>query len=534
MNALDLKGLISEAVRHAVNEDSCPTIHWNVPKNSDQGDLSTNIAMLLTKLLKKPPRVIAEDLVNKVDWKTLGIDKVEIAGPGFINLFVGNSHYHSIVRNILEQGSEYGKSDSGAGKRVIIEFVSANPTGPLNVVSARAAAIGDSLVRVMRKAGYEVAAEFYINDAGRQVRRLGASVIARGQGKDVPEDGYHGDDVKLLAEKIFGSESVPDTLDPDDIGRKAADINVLKQQEVLDSYGVQFDRWCRESELHSDNAPFKTLDKLKAKDAVFIQEDATWFKGSAFGDEDRVIVTSEGRPTYLLPDIAYHLTKADRGFDKAIDLLGPDHHDYVGRMKAALKALGYEDFLEALIVQQVSLIEGGEKIKMSKRAGKLVTLEDLLKEVGKDVTRYFFLQRKTSSPLEFDLDLAKEQSDQNPVFYIQYAHTRICGILRQSGCPVPSSETDLTPLEAPAEIELIKHLEQFGQFIARAADSNEPQRVVNYLDELAAKFHKFYSSCKVVGVDMKVSEARAALVQSVKIALAEGLNLLGVSAPERM
>ncbi len=534
MNNFDLKGLLSETVRLAVNDENCPEIQWNVPKNANQGDLSTNIAMLLTKLMKKPPRVIAEELVKNVDWEKHGIDKVEIAGPGFINVFVGNNHYHSIVKNILKQESEFGKSDSGAGKRVIIEFVSANPTGPLNVVSARAAAIGDSLVRVMRKAGYDVAAEFYINDAGRQVRRLGMSVIARGQGKDVPEDGYHGDDVKLLAEEIFGNESVSDTLDPDDIGRKAADINVKKQQEVLKTYGVSFDRWYRESELHTDNAPFKTLDKLKAKEAVFEKEDATWFKGTAFGDEDRVIVTSEGRPTYLLPDIAYHLTKADRGFDKAIDLLGPDHHDYVGRMKAALKALGHEDFLEALIVQQVSLIEGGEKIKMSKRAGKLVTLEDLLKEVGVDVTRYFFLQRRTSSPLEFDLDLAKEQSDQNPVFYIQYAHTRICGILRQKGCPTPSLDTDLSPLEAPAEIELIKHLEQFGLFIARAAEASEPQRVVNYLDDLASKFHKFYSTCKVVGVDIKVSEARAALVQSARIVLAEGLNLLGVSAPERM
>lgn len=531
----DLQTRLSGSVCSAVGIEDSSKIAWNVPKHKEQGDLSSNAAMLLARDLKKNPREIAKTIVETVDWDALGMEKAEIAGPGFINVWVGPKHYQGVVRGILENPGDYGRSNAGEGEKILVEFVSANPTGPLNVVSARAAAIGDSLVRVLCKAGYDAHSEFYVNDAGRQIRRLGLSVIARAKGEDVPEDGYHGEEVIKLSQKIFPDGVPAEEQDPDVIGKKAADINVAKQKEVLELYGVKFDRWFKESELHNADMPAKTLAKLRELGAVEEKDGAIWFTGTKFGDlEDRVIVTKEGRPTYLLPDIAYHLNKAERGYNKAVDLLGPDHHDYIGRMKAALKALGHEGFLDVMIVQQVHLLAGGEKVKMSKRAGKLVTLEELVEEVGKDVARYFFLQRKTSSPLEFDLDLAKEQSDKNPVFYVQYAHARISAILRREECATPSVKTDLSPLTATVEIELIKHLEQFGLNIARAAKAWEPQRLVTYLGDLATRFHKFYSSQRVVGEDEKTSEARAALILATKMILSEGLDLLGVSAPERM
>ncbi len=532
---MNAKDRLTEAVRTSVELEPMPEILWQVPKRTDQGDLSTNAAMLLAKALGRNPREIAQHIVDRVDWSALGVERVEIAGPGFLNLFFGPGHYHEIVSTILREGSAYGASGAGNSRRVLVEFVSANPTGPLNVVSARAAAIGDSIVRLLRKAGWVADAEFYVNDAGRQIRRFGESVIARVRGEDVPEDGYHGEDVVERARQLFPDGSVPDGADPELIGRQAAELNVAEQKRVLEDYGVTFDRWFYESELHESDATAKTLSELKKHGAVAEREGALWFTGTSFGDsEDRVIVTSEGRPTYFLPDIAYHLTKAQRGYDRAVDLLGPDHHDYVGRMQAALRALGHDGFLEVLIVQQVHLMEGGEKVKMSKRAGRLVTLEDLVEEVGKDVARYFFLQRRTSSPLEFDLDLAKEQSERNPVFYVQYAHTRIAGILRQDGCPEPSADASLESLTDETELELIRHLDQFPDVIARAAESCEPQKMVGYLAELATRFHKFYTTNRVVGVEPSVSLARASLSEATRIVLAEGLNLLGVSAPERM
>ncbi len=525
---------IASKLRDAAGLADDHVVMWQVPKHEGQGDFATNLAMTLAKQLKKNPRAIAEEWVNAVDWQELGLEKVEVAGPGFINVWVGSKPYHDLVRSILQLGGEYGISDAGTGKKVLVEFVSANPTGPLNVVSARAASIGDSLVRVLRKAGYDARSEFYINDAGRQIRRLGASVIAIANGQEPPEDGYHGDDVAVLAGKLF-PEGAPEDIEPEDAGKRAAELNVAKQKAMLQRFNVDFDRWFRESELHAENAPMQVLEQLKEHDAIFEKDGATWFAGSKFGDEDRVIITSEGRPTYLLPDIAYHLDKLQkRDNNLAIDLLGPDHLDYIGRMKAALRVFGYGDSFEAIVVQQVHLIEDGQKVKMSKRAGKLITLEELIDEVGVDVARYFFLQRKTSSPLEFDLDLAKEQSDQNPVFYVQYAHTRICGILRQDGCPEVSSDTDLSPLKEPEELDLIKHLEQFGLTIQRAAQTYEPQKMVGYLHDLATTFHKFYTACRVISDDVEVSAARAALVKAAQIVLAEGLRLLGVTAPEHM
>ena len=509
-------------------------VMWQVPKHEGQGDFATNLAMTLAKKLGKAPRMIAEEWVTSINWQELGLEKVEVAGPGFVNFWVGSKPYQDLVRAILQQGGDFGTSEAGEGKNVLVEFVSANPTGPLNVVSARAASIGDSLVRVLKKAGYDAKSEFYVNDAGRQIRRLGASVIAIANGQEPPEDGYHGEDVALLAGKLY-PDGADDNVSPEEAGKRAAELNVAKQKAMLQRFNVDFDRWFRESELHSADAPMQVLEQLKQQGATFEKDGATWFAGSKFGDEDRVIITSEGRPTYLLPDIAYHLDKLQkRGNDLAIDLLGPDHLDYIGRMKAALRVFGFAESFEAIVVQQVHLIEDGQKVKMSKRAGKLITLEELIDEVGVDVARYFFLQRKTSSPLEFDLDLAKEQSDQNPVFYVQYAHTRICGILRQDGCPDVSAETDLSPLKEPEELDLIKHLEQFGLTIQRAAQAYEPQKLVGYLHDLATTFHKFYTACRVISDDAEVSAARAALVKAAQIVLAEGLRLLGVSAPEHM
>ncbi|HEX05430.1 MAG TPA: arginine--tRNA ligase, partial [Bacteroidetes bacterium] len=456
---MNLKERLTDVLQPILGSD-IPVI-WSVPKRSEQGDLSTNAAMIASKRLGRNPREFAQELVDIIDPEAFGLEKLEVAGPGFVNVWIGPGYYHGVVRQILERGSEYGSSSTGNGQRVIVEFVSANPTGPLNIVSARAAAIGDSLVRVMRKAGYDAMAEFYVNDAGRQIRRLGESIIARAKGEEVPDDGYHGEYVKDIAKALdtvrlyVEMEDLAQHLagklpDPslEGLGKLAAGLITVEQSETLSRYRVHFDRWFKESELHDGGDPQKALDRLRELNAVYEKDDAVWFKGSEFGDEeDRVIITSEGRPTYLLPDIAYHLNKADR-CDIAIDLLGPDHHDYVNRMQAALKALGHEDFLSVLIVQQVHLLRDGERVKMSKRAGQMVTLSELLDEVGVDVTRYFFLQRKTSTPLDFDLDLALEQSDQNPVYYVQYAHTRTRGILRQEGAPKPDLNTELSPLTA--------------------------------------------------------------------------------------
>ncbi len=534
MSLDSLQERLSAALRSAASLPEDHPVQWQIPKRSDQGDLATNLAMTQAKQLGKSPRAIAEEWVQAVDWDEIGLEKVEVAGPGFINVWVGLRPYQNVVREILNKGDEYGENVEGTGRKVLVEFVSANPTGPVNVVSARAAAIGDSLVRVMKKAGYVAFAEFYVNDAGRQIRRLGASVIARANGNEPPEDGYHGEDVSELAKTLYPNGASSNT-DPEEAGRKAAELNLKKQQAALEAFDVTFDRWFRETELHASDAPMQVLNMLKDKGAVEEKDGALWFKGSEYGDEDRVIVTSEGRPTYLLPDIAYHLDKIQkRGNDLALDLLGPDHLDYVGRMKAALKVFGYEEAFDAIIVQQVHLIEDGKKVKMSKRAGKLITLQELVDEVGTDVARYFFLQRRTSTPLEFDLDLAKEQSDRNPVFYVQYAHTRISSILRQKGCPEVTDATDLSYLKEPEELDLIKHLEQFGVTIQRAAQGYEPQKLVGYLHDLATTFHKFYTACRVIGDDEKVSAARAALVKAAQIVLAEGLRLLGVSAPEQM
>ncbi|MBZ0265784.1 arginine--tRNA ligase [bacterium] len=532
-NSTALRTLLNHEVRSVLGLDESLEIQWTVPKRKDQGDLSTNIAMIEAKKRGTIPRDLASSIIESIDWGKLNVERAEVAGPGFVNIWIAPSYYHTIVDQILSEKGNYGQGEAVPDQKILVEFVSANPTGPLNVVSARAAAIGDSIVRILRKAGFEAVSEFYVNDAGRQVRRLGESVLARAKGEEVPEDGYHGEDVVSLAENLFPSGLNGSEL-AEVVGEQAAHLNVAHQKKVLDEYGVSFDRWFHESELHRDDTPKHTLEQLSAVGAVYEKDGATWFKGTEYGDvEDRVIITQEGRPTYLLPDIAYHLSKAERGATTAIDLLGPDHHDYVGRMHAALNALGKENFLEVIIVQQVHLLEGGEKVKMSKRAGKLVTLEELVEEVGKDVARYFFLQRRTSSHLDFDLDLAKEESERNPVFYVQYAHTRICGILRKEDCPDPYS-ADLSTLIELEEIELIKHLEQFAETIQRAAEAREPQRLASYLHDLATIFHKFYSAHRVIGVDAGLSAARAALSEASRIVLAEGLNLLGVSAPEKM
>ncbi len=525
---------LSAAIIGATDQENPAEVQWTVPKRKDLGDLSTNFALIEGKKRGVNPREFAEQLCRKIEWKNFSIEKYAVAGAGFINVWISPSYYHQIIRRILREKSRYGSSTIGKGQKILVEYVSANPTGPLNIVSARAAAIGDSLVRVLKKAGFKVASEFYINDAGRQIQLLGESILARARGEEVPEDGYHGEDIVQLAKMIFPDSIVPSSLIPEQIGRLAALLNVREQCKVLDNYGVRFDRWFLETELHEENAPQAALELLKLQNAVYSKDGATWFAGTRFGDnEDRVIITSEGRPTYLLPDIAYHLDKAKRGFDKAIDLLGPDHFDYIGRMQAAMEALGHKDFLEVLIVQQVHLVSKGEKVKMSKRAGRLVTLEELVNEVGRDVARFFFLQRRTSTPLEFDLDLAKEQSERNPVFYVQYAHTRICGILRQDGCPKPDPKA-IKFLREIEEIELIKHLELFPKVIEHAARNREPQRLVGYLHDLATIFHKFYTVHRVVGVADNLSAARAALVEATRIVLAMGLRLLGIRAPKRM
>ena len=517
------------------------------PKQEEFGDFAITIAMNLAKIARKAPRQIAQDIVNELELDPHVISKVDIAGPGFINFFLANPALQKIVETILEEGKEWGKSDEKSGN-VLFEFVSANPTGPLNIVSARAAAIGDVLASLFTAVGYNASREFYVNDAGRQVKLLGQSLSARylsalGYDRQVPEEGYHGQYLVDFAREIVeerGSEFV----DMDEQERSvlfsqmALDYMISRQKASLQKYNLQFDRWYHESELRAQDAQTKILQVLSEKQLVYEKEGAVWFKSSDFDDEkDRVLITSQGDPTYFMIDIAYHQTKYDRGFEKNYDLWGPDHHGYISRMSAAMIALGHPaDSFQVEIIQQVNLFRGGEVVKMSKRAGEIIEMDELIEEVGVDAARYFFLDRRISQPLDFDIDLAKKQSDENPVYYVQYAHARICNIIRyaeEQGVKIKAA-SDLSPLQHPSEMALIKKLLDYPDIITKAAESIEPHRIPNYLHELATAFHRFYHDNRVVSEDSDLTQARLKLCQAARQVLQNGLALLRISAPKTM
>jgi arginyl-tRNA synthetase len=549
-----IQGALAGAVEKAAtsegwNINELPKIELEIPREKAHGDLATNLAMQLSRDVKMAPRKIAETIIRYLDTTGTFIEEVEVAGPGFINLRLGNEWLCQALRDIENQGEAYGSSGFGQGKKVLLEFVSANPVGPMNVVNARAAAVGDTLANIMDMAGYEVSREYYVNDAGRQAHLFGLSILARykqlaGMDVELPEDGYPAPYVKDLAQIL--RQEVPDLLEKPASEQEAfckrwgTDRMVAQQKADLAAFGVEFDVWFRERELHSTGQLEKVIEYLDEAGFLYEQEGALWFASSRFGDDkDRVMVKSDGIPTYLTPDVAYHWDKYRRGFQHLINIWGPDHHGYIGRMQAAIQALGYPaESFEVIILQLVTLLRHGKKVRMSKRAGRFVSMKELLDEVGKDAARYFFLMRAPDSHLDFDLALAAEQSQENPVYYIQYAHARICSILRQAEedsvyCP-PAATADLHLLQTEAEIDLVKRLAQLPEEIIWAAERREPHRIARYCHELASSFHSFYTHCRVLGEDEALQGARLVLLKATRQVLQIALRTLGVAAPERM
>lgn len=523
-------------------------IHLETPRSKENGDYATNIAMQLTKLAKKNPRAIAEAILENLDQASANIEKVEIAGPGFMNITLAKDYLSKVVPTVLEQSNDYGRSNFGNNEKIQVEFVSANPTGDLHLGHARGASVGDSLCNVLDFSGHEVSREYYINDAGNQIVKLAQSLEARyrqalGLEAEMPEDGYHGKDIINIAAEL-SAEFGAAILDESEEARyeffrtHGLKHEFGKLQKDLADFRVDFDVWFSETSLYKDGKVQVALDKLKANGHVFEEEGATWFRSTTFGDDkDRVLVKSDGSYTYLTPDIAYHEDKLQRGFDTLINIWGADHHGYIPRMKAAIEALGYDrKCLEVEVIQMVNLLRDGEKVKMSKRTGNAVTLRELVEEVGLDAVRYNFAMRAGDTHLDFDLDLAVKQSNENPVYYAQYAHARICSILRQAEEKGFAVSTDnLDTLSTEKDIEVLKKVGDFPQVVADAAKARAPHRITNYTQELAATFHSFYNAEKVLDEDHKErSEARLALITAVAQTIKNALKLVGVSAPEKM
>ncbi len=548
---LKLKEEIKQAIIKAglAGEDQIPAVILETPKEKAHGDYSTNMAMQLARVAKKAPRQIAEQLIENFDKSKASIEKIEIAGPGFINFYMDNSYLTDLIPAILEAGDNYGESKVGNGQKIQIEFVSANPTGDLHLGHARGAAVGDSLCNVLAKAGYDVSREYYINDAGNQINNLALSVEARyfqalGMDKPMPEDGYHGADIIGIGHKLaeeFGDKyvNVSDQERFDTFREYGLKYEMEKLKQDLENFRVKFDVWYSETSLYQNGKIDVALDALRENGHIYEEDGATWFRSSELGDDkDRVLIKQDGSYTYLLPDIAYHKDKLERGFEKLINIWGADHHGYIPRMKAAIQALGYDrDALEVEIIQLVHLYKNGEKMKMSKRTGKAVTMRDLIDEVGLDAVRYFFAMRSADTHMDFDLDLAVSQSNENPVFYAQYAHARINSILRSAAEQglIFDIEADFKHIQSEKEIDLLKKLGEFPLAVAEAAQKRMPHRISNYIFELASVFHSFYNAEKVLDLENKErTVARLSLIKTAQITLKNALELIGVSAPEKM
>ncbi|EHB47095.1 arginine--tRNA ligase [Paenibacillus lactis] len=557
LNPLDhINGLVAEAVADAavaaglVSREELPAITLEVPKDKSHGDLATNAAMQLTRIAKKNPRQIAEAILEHLDTAKASIEKAEIAGPGFINFTLNKSYLYPVVALVHEQGERYGRVDIGQGRQVQVEFVSANPTGSLHLGHARGAAVGDALCNVLDYAGYEVTREYYINDAGNQVVNLCKSLEARylqelGQEAEMPEDGYHGEDIKGFAKELVAEKG--DSLLAMNPGERTAFFRQFGLEKELDKikrdlnrFRVHFDEWFSETSLYEDGLVEKSLEELKAKGEAYEKDGAVWLRTTDYGDDkDRVLVKNDGTYTYLTPDIAYHRNKYERGYDRIINIWGADHHGYIPRMKAAMEALGNDpEKLTVLIAQMVSLFQNGEKVKMSKRTGKAVTMEDLMDEVGVDAIRYFFTMRSMDSHLDFDMDLAVSTSNENPVFYVQYAHARICSVFRQAEeqgiALLPLSEVNLGVLTAEHEYDILRKIGELPQEVSVAAENYAPHRIIRYVYELASLFHSYYKAQRVITEDAEQTQARLALLGAVRTVIANVLRLVGVSAPERM
>ncbi len=554
-----LAGLVSEALAKMVQNtglsagETLPAVNIEVPKEKGFGDFSSNIAMQAARFFKKPPSDIAKTLSGSIKTEGTYLQRVECAGPGFLNFFLDDKWLYDTVLAIQAERGDYGRSASGAGQRVMVEFVSANPTGPLHMGNARGGALGDCIAGVLEAVGYDVCREFFINDSGNQIEKFAQSLEVRylqlfpGNGGIVfPEDGYHGSDITEHAAE-YARLNGDKLLDADTSGRKKAlsqfalKRNLESIKKDLEDYGIRYDVWFSEQQLYECGEVEDAINFLKCQGYTYEKDGAVWFRASDFGAEkDEVIVRSNGAPTYLASDIAYHRNKfLKRGFDRVVDLLGADHHGHSGKMKAVVKALGVDPArLDIVIYQLVRLYRNGEIARMSKRSGRTIALCDLLDEVGRDAARFFFNTKAAGSHLDFDLDLAVKQSNENPVYYVQYAHARICSMIRilaEDGITIPAAvNVDLDLLVAPEEIELMKGLAEYPEEVVISAQTLEPSRLTRYAVNLAALFHSFYNCCRVKGEEIGLLNARLLLVDSTHIVLKSLLNLLKVNAPERM
>ena len=542
------RGIAAAKAAERFDYTELPAFIVEVPKDKAHGDFATNAAMVLTKQAKMKPRDIAQAIVDSLDKESKLIEKVEIAGPGFINFYLSKNWIYDILPVVETQDTAYGSVDLGHGEKVQIEFVSANPTGLLHMGNARGGALGDSLANLLKMAGYAVTKEFYINDAGNQIVNLGLSLEARYRQQlgDVdypfPEKGYHGQDIIDTAKRIIAEVGDSYLQLPEEERQQKMIATALEEKlsaikNGLHEFGVEYDVWFSETTLHESGAITDVVNLLTEKGMTYEKDGALWLKTTSFGDEkDEVLIRSNGIPTYYAADIAYHKNKFDRGFKRVINIWGADHHGHVARMKGAMDALGYDSQnLTIILMQLVRLYQNGEVVRMSKRTGQYVTLQELIEDVGKDAARYFFIMRNPDSHLDFDLDLAKQQSSDNPVYYVQYAHARINSILTATGQPTPkAAHCDLTLLQEEAELELIRKIADLPNEIAYAAEELAPYRLARYATDLATMFHSFYNSCRVLTDDAALKNARLVLVNATRITLRNVLTLLGVSAPERM
>ena len=568
-----VRAVITDAVAAAVTagelpEAALPDFVVEVPADRTHGDFAANAAMVSARAFHKAPRQIAESIVAHLSLDGTYLEHAEVAGPGFLNFFLSPRYYADIVAQVIEQGDAYGRSNYGAGKKVMVEFVSANPTGPMHMGNARGGALGDCLAAVLEAAGYEVWREFYINDAGNQIDKFGLSLEVRYlqlfQGEDavpMPEDAYHGDDIREHA-KAFAAIHGDAFVTADEAERRAAlvayalPLNIEKMKRDMAKYRIVYDRWFTESTLHNDGEVKEVIDMLTARGLTYEKDGALWYKAGEFGEKyqgkkhvnrdgveegikDEVLVRANGNPTYFAADIAYHRNKFMRGFDTCIDVWGADHHGHVARMKGAMDAIGLSgDRLQVVLMQLVRLMRDGEVVRMSKRSGKAIQLADLLDEVPVDAARFFFNLREASTQMDFDLGLAIEQSSSNPVYYVQYAHARLCSIFRtveEDGVTLGATDADtLSLLTAPEERELIRHIGAYAATVVTCAKEQDPAGMTRYAQELATLFHKFYNACRVRGVDADLQQARLGLCAATRIALHNVLTMLKIEAPEKM
>lgn len=552
----ELRQRIIEALGRAVANEELPAepipdFIIEKPANSANGDFSANVALAGAKAFKKAPRMIAESIVNNLDLGDTLFERVEIAGPGFLNFYLSQQYYSEIIKDIAAKGENYGKSDYGKGQKVLVEFVSANPTGPMHIGNARGGAIGDCLSSVLEWAGYNVSREFYVNDAGNQIEKFATSLEVRylqlyKDGIEMPEDAYKGADITAHAQ-AFADKFKDKYVEAESAERRSALVdfalpkNIAGLEADLLQYRIRYDRWFKESTLHSDGSVNEIIEKFKSLGVTYEKDGALWFKASEYGnDKDVVLIRANGIPTYIVPDIAYHYNKlVTRGYDKAVDVLGADHHGYVPRMKAALSALGIDaDRLDCVIMQMVRLVRDGETIKLSKRSGKAITLTTLLDEIPIDAARFFFNLREPNSHFDFDLDLAAQETSRNPVYYVQYAHARICSILKKAQSEgvvlrTPSDE-ELNLLTSDEERELIRHLSSLTDEIVAAAKAYDPAKITHFVIELATLFHKFYNAQRVMVDSEGLMQARLYLCLAVRNTIRNILTMLKITAPEAM